>query len=356
MKHKALSLAVLAALSVAGSAHAQSQSTNVQMYGLIDAGVEYVDHADAKGGSLVRVVSGGKNTSRWGFRGAEDLGGGLKAVFNLEGGILMDTGAADGALFKRQAYVGLDGSFGRLVLGRSFTTVYDTVIKFDPMGFAPNYSWATTAANTGPSKYGMTTAFDNLVKYSGKTGALTYGASIGLGEQPGAPNDGRKYAAGVTWASKSLAVMATAEHINGNTVAATGSRDRTNVYHAGVDYKTSSWRYTAAVRTYKLESGKANTPDVRANTYWGGVSYYTGPFTLTGAIYHVDVKNVPSNIQADPTMYVARGMYALSKRTDLYLSAAHVKGKNGQLVGISRDDPGFGTSQTGITAGIQHRF
>jgi predicted porin len=55
-------------------------------------------------------------------------------------------------------------------------------------------------------------------------------------------------------------------------------------------------------------------------------------------------------------MYVARAMYALSKRTDLYLSAAHATGKHGQLVGISRDDPGFGTSQTGITAGIQHRF
>lgn len=352
MKHKALSLAVMAALSFGGYAHAQT--TTVQVYGLMDAGVEYLDHADAKGGSTVRVVSGGKNTSRWGFRGSEDLGGGLKAVFNLEGGVMMDTGAQDGALFKRQAYVGLDGSFGRLVLGRSFTTVYDTVIKFDPMGFAPNYSWATSGAATGPSKYGMTTAFDNLVKYSGKTGALSYGATIGLGEQPGAANDGRKYAAGVTWADKGLSVMATAEHINGITVPATANRDRTNAYHAGIDFKTTSWRYTAAMRSYKLESGKANTADVRADTYWGGVSYYTGPFTFTGAVYHVNVKNVA--LDADPTMYVGRVLYALSKRTDLYVAAAHVKGKNGQLVGLSRDDAGFGTSQTGVTAGIQHRF
>jgi predicted porin len=61
------------------------------------------------GGSMTRVISGGMNTSRWGLRG-EDLGGGLKAVFNLEGGILMDTGAQDGALFKRQANVGLEGA------------------------------------------------------------------------------------------------------------------------------------------------------------------------------------------------------------------------------------------------------
>jgi predicted porin len=59
---------------------------------------------------MTRVISGGMNTSRWGLRGSEDLGGGLKAVFNLEGGILMDTGAQDGALFKRQANVGLEGA------------------------------------------------------------------------------------------------------------------------------------------------------------------------------------------------------------------------------------------------------
>jgi predicted porin len=124
----------------------------------------------------------------------------------------------------------------------------------------------------------------------------------------------------------------------------------------GVDYKTSAWRYTAAMRGYKLESGKAATADLRADTYWGGISHYAGPVTLTGAVYHVNVKNVAAGKDADPTMYVARAMYALSKRTDLYLAAAHVTGKNGQLVGVSRDDAGFGTSQTGVTAGIQHRF
>ena len=60
MKHKVLSLAVLAALSFGGYAHAQ---TTVQTYGLIDAGVEYLTNADAKGNSVERVVSGGKNTA-----------------------------------------------------------------------------------------------------------------------------------------------------------------------------------------------------------------------------------------------------------------------------------------------------
>lgn len=354
MKKSVLSLAVFAALAIGGAAHAQ---TNVQVYGLMDAGIERLNHANAAQDSVTKVISGGKNTSRWGFRGTEDLGGGLKAVFGLEGGVLMDTGAADGALFKRQAYVGLDGGFGRVVIGRSFTTTYDFVILFDPLGYAPNYSWATSTNASGPSKYGMTTAFDNLVKYSGSTGEFKYGATIGLGEQPNSAADSRKYSVGASWTHSGLAVMATYEQINGNTLPVTFNRDETKAYHAAVDYRTGDLRLTAGMRGYKLVAGKAATADVRADTYWAGVSYLIQPaLTLTGAAYHVNVKNVAAGQDADPTMYVVRSLYALSKRTDLYAAAAYAKAKNGKLVSLSRDDPGFASTQAGITAGIQHRF
>jgi predicted porin len=123
------------------------------------------------------------------------------------------------------------------------------------------------------------------------------------------------------------------------------------------DYRTGDVRLTAGMRGYKLESGKAATPDVRADTYWAGVSYLFQPaLTLTGAVYYVNVKNVAAGQDADPTMYVVRGLYALSKRTDLYAAAAYAKAKNGKLVSLSRDEPGFDTKQAGITAGIQHRF
>jgi predicted porin len=354
MKKSVLSLAVLAALAIGGAAHAQ---TNVQVYGLIDAGVETLNHAGANGGTLTRVISGGKNTSRWGFRGTEELGGGLKAVFGLEGGILLDTGNADGPLFKRQAFVGLDGSFGRVIIGRSFTTTYDFVINFDPLGYAPNYSWATSTNASGPSKYGMNTAFDNLIKYSGSTGDFKYGATIGLGEQAGSAADSRKYSAAASWTHGGLGLMAAIEQTNGNTVPATGQRDEAAAYHLGADFKTGDWRATVGLRGYKLESGKAATPDVRADTYWAGLSYVIQPaVTLTGAVYHVNVKNVAAGQDADPTMYVLRGLYALSKRTDLYAAAAYAKADNGKLVSLSRDEPGFASSQRGLTVGIQHRF
>lgn len=354
MKKSVLSLALFAAFAIGGGAHAQS---DVQVYGLIDAGVETLNHANANQNSVTKVISGGKNTSRWGFRGNEDFGGGLKAVFGLEGGILLDTGAADGPLFKRQAFVGLDGSFGRIVIGRSFTTTYDFVILFDPLGYAPNYSWATSTNASGPSKYGMTTAFDNLIKYSGNSGPFKYGATIGLGEQAGSAADSRKYSVAASYTSAGLGVMAAYEQINGNTLPVTFSRDETSAFHLAADYKTGHWRVTAGMRGYKLESGRANTAEVRGDTYWAGVSYFIKPaITLTGAVYHVNVKNVAAGQDADPTMYVVRGLYALSKRTDLYAAAAYAKSKNGKLVSLSRDDPGFSTAQTGITAGIQHRF
>jgi len=354
MKHSALALAVLAALSLATSAQAQS---TVQVYGLIDAGVEYLNHAQEDGGAMLRVVSGGKNTSRWGFRGSEDLGGGLKAIWQLEGGILMDVGASDGAVFKRQAWVGLDGALGRIVIGRSFTTTYELVIKFDPLGFAPNYSWATGASATGPSRYGMTTQFDNLVKYTGKAGGFTYGATVGLGEQADSAAAGRKLALGGSWfGDDGLGLMASWERINGNASAATPARDETTAYHLAADYRQGPWRYTAGMRGFRLDAGRTNDADLRANTYWGGITRTVGAVTLTGALYHVDTRGRPHGEDADPTLFVARAMLAMSKRTDLYLSVAHATADDGQLVGLSRDDPGYATTQTGITAGIQHRF
>ncbi|MBA5686184.1 porin [Rugamonas apoptosis] len=354
MKKSSLSLAILALLGAAGGAHAQS---NVQVYGLLDMGVDYASDAKAGGGAMTRVTSGGMNTSRWGLRGTEDLGGGLKAVFNLEGGILMDTGAQDGVLFKRQANVGLEGNFGRVVLGRSFTSVYDFVLPFDPMGFAPLYSWATSGPATGPSKYGFTTAFDNLIKYSVTAGDFKFGASYGAGEQSTGASDSAKFATAVTYGAGPVNLLATWERVNGNLVAATGNRDKNTVWHLGASYENGPMKVVGVVRDYKLVAGKALTADVDATTYWGGINYKTDAVTtLTGAIYHVNVKNVAAGKDADPTLYVARYRYALSKRTDLYVAAAYAKAKNGQLTGLSRDDAGFADTQRGFMTGMQHRF
>lgn len=186
MKKKYLATAMLAAFgAMAASAYAQS---NVTVYGIVDTGVEYVNNANANKDGLARLSSGAMNTSRLGFRGTEDLGGGLKAVFQLESGFKVDTGAQDTAdYFGRQANVGLEGSWGRIVAGRSFTTTYDFILPFDPMGYSANYSWITggsaTASTTGGTvrKDGMVTNLANMVKYLGKFGDFKVGATYSFG-------------------------------------------------------------------------------------------------------------------------------------------------------------------------------
>jgi predicted porin len=331
-----------------GSAAAQS---SVQTYGLLDLNVGYASNFSAPGDGVVRVSSGGMNTSRLGFRGSEDLGDGLKAVFQLETGIAVDSGAADTPLFKRQANVGVEGRYGRLVLGRSFTVVYDFMLAYDPMGYAPFYSWAPAGNASGTSRYGMTLAFDNMVKYTGKMGKLTFGANYGAGEQASTA-DGAKGGIVVNYASGPYSIVATWERANGNTVAPAASRGATTAWHLGAMYSRGKLKFQAAAREYGLAG---SMPDVRARLYWAGGNYSATPVvTLAAAVYYQDVRNVAAD--TDPVMYVIRARHALSKRTDLYVTAAHARAKNGRTVGLSREDAGYGSHQHGVVAGIQHRF
>lgn len=350
----------LAAIPAAAAVHAQS---NVTIYGLVDTGIEYANHTGTGDNSVLRLTSGGQNTSRFGFKGVEDLGSGLKATFQLEGGFFADTGAQDGNLFKRQANVGLQGAFGSFVAGKSFTTVYDFILPYDPMGYAPNYSWATSGnGSQSTSKYGMTTAFDNLIKYQYQIGGFKVGASYGFGEQAGSTSDAAKYALGLNYAVGPVGVAGTVERVNGTTTV-TGARDKAIVYHLAGAYQISSAvAVKVGYRNYKKELA-TGAADQRADTFWGGVNYNITPaLELTGAIYHQNIKNVASGTDADPTMYVLRAKYALSKRTFLYGATAYAKAKNGQVVSLSRDSAADGgvagvtDSQTGLTVGIQHRF
>jgi predicted porin len=353
MKHPLLALATAL---VASSAAAQS---SVQVYGLMDAGVEYLTNAGTNKSNMWKVTSGGMNTSRWGIRGSEDLGGGTKAIYNLEGGIFLDTGAQDGVLFKRAAVVGLENEYGSVLVGHAFTTVYDFLVSYDPMGYSPNYSWVLAGSATGASKYGMATSFDNLVKYQGKFGAFKIGATIGLGEQAEGSASGRKYAVGGSYADGGLGVALTYERINGNLVPVTFQRDETKALHLAASYTIGDYKAILGARDYKLTAGKANTAELQSRLYWAGLAYKLTPqATIIGAAYYQDIRNVAPNADGDPLMLVLRGKYAMSVRTDLYTTVGRVKSKNGKATGLSRDEANCAcvTGQTGITAGIQHRF
>jgi len=129
MKKSLIALAVLAA---SGAAMAQS---SVTLYGIADVWVGNLKASEvaANPAGMTMLQSGGVSTSRWGVRGSEDLGGGLKAIFTLEQGFSADDGTSAGG-FNRQAFVGLAGGFGQVTFGNTWTAM-DDVMGVSNSGF-----------------------------------------------------------------------------------------------------------------------------------------------------------------------------------------------------------------------------
>jgi predicted porin len=123
----------LAAALVALTPLFAAAQTNVTLYGILDAAISSQDTGGPEGRNTV-VNSGNQSSSRFGFRGTEDLGNGLKAMFNLEAGTAIDTGAGDSALFGRRAVVGLEGGFGSLTLGREYSPIAAVAGATDAFG------------------------------------------------------------------------------------------------------------------------------------------------------------------------------------------------------------------------------
>jgi len=183
----------LIALAVAGlvSAPVFAQS-NIQVYGVADA---YMKYGDFMGDDTMGVDSGGLMGSRLGFRGEEDLGSGLKAVFVLEQGFNIDTGKstamsgdddrANGGsqTFTRQAYVGLKGNFGQVALGRQyapgyFTADYDALLNafISPMSLLSNFTKLTITPNSAAR-------WNNSVTYNGTFQSVSVAAIYSAGNQ-----------------------------------------------------------------------------------------------------------------------------------------------------------------------------
>ena len=136
---------LVAALVAATPLFAAAQ-TNVTLYGILDAAISSQDTGGPEGRTTV-VNSGNQSSSRFGFKGSEDLGNGLKAIFNLEAGTSIDTGAADSNLFQRRAVVGLEGDFGAVTLGREYSPIASIAAATDAFGqgfYGSNLSAFTT--------------------------------------------------------------------------------------------------------------------------------------------------------------------------------------------------------------------
>ena len=350
MKLKSLSF-VLAGVAVAApSAWAQSDIT---LYGRVSGGAEYIDKiqdpVSGRTGSLTRAADNQWGTSILGFKGTEDLGGGLKANFLLESGFSLKSGMTNGAaFFNRRSYVGLsDPTWGSIRFGKNLLISND-VWFLDPTGqqFIGSASLARGRNWQGAN---------NVIEYSTPNfGGLAATVQIGLGEDPESSKNSSTAGVSVSYIKDGLELRGIYSQ----------RRDATGVYSDAYTFS----KETILGGTYQLGAAKLfaaydyiAAPDApltgasKVKHGWVGVRYDMGnALELIGAVYHVNTNRADGKA----TLMMVGADYHLSKRTLLYTSFGGVNNSgNGNFAADATvNGPGAGASQKAMYAGIVHTF
>jgi predicted porin len=331
MKKSLIALAVLAASS---AAMAQS---SVTLYGLADVWFGSVETDDGvKKQSVTQLTSGGVNTSRWGMKGSEDLGGGLKANFQLEKGFDLDTGGEKGSGFDRQAWVGLSGGFGDVAVGKVWTA-YDDVngasnAVFDSALSATNGVFVSASYEDNPANGFRYTS----PTMSGFTAAVSYSLDEEVASGLAATSISLSYAAGP------LAVQFgyQDESLNGG---GTGYGDQTFM-RLGASY---DFGVAVAKVSYGDVKNVEYTNGLEATEYQIGVDIPLSPALTISANYAASEDDSAAVNDAERSGYGIAAAYTLSKRTFLYGGYRHskteVSGTPDNTVSV-------------FAVGVQHKF
>jgi GBP family porin len=367
---KTLIVAAVAA-SFATAANAQS---SVTLYGLIDAGFTYVNNEVAPGSdkgsaAAFRLSSGNINGSRWGLRGVEDLGGGMKAIFTLENGFSMGDGKTqqNGGQFGRQAYAGIStANMGTVTLGRQYDSVVDYLGPMSATG-----SWGGTFfAHPGDfDNLNGSVRTNNAVKYqSANYGGLTFGGLYGFSNQAGGFANNRAYSAGLQYANGPFKIAAA--YLQGQNTNATGFGAVTESHLAAQTQRTFGVGANYAIGPVVLggvwtqsrfqDSGLSSTD--RYNNYELNARYALTPALAVGAAYtYTDAKGSRVGGDNDRARFHQVGLqtdYSLSKRTDIYAEGIVQLAKSGaeaQVFTAGQAVSAHG-NQVVISTGIRHRF
>jgi len=386
MKKSLIALAVMAA---AGAASAQS---SVTLFGIVDATLAHGRANGAGNANKTQLANSGYNSSRLGFRGTEDLGGGMSASFWLEGSLANDDGSAgqripvgnqaalnggvtaDGAglVFNRRSTVSLAGNWGELRLGRDYTPTFWNLTIFDPFGTNGVGTTLTSAGpGTGLASPAATGTFvpvgtrNVLVRASNDVGYFLpanlggiYGQVnywFGENNQNGAvtEDDGRGYGLRVGYGAGPFNVaIAYAKTDYGVTAPGVGG-----------DYTTwnigGQWDFgMAKVMAQFAKDQKDSTTEIDGRGWLIGalVPVGAGEIRASYSTYKID-----SGAGADPrTAQFALGyVHNLSKRTAVYATVAHARNKNGASYALNGATVAAGAVNfrtTGYDLGIRHSF
>ncbi|MFA7287169.1 MAG: porin, partial [Patescibacteria group bacterium] len=292
MKKSLIALAVLAA---SGAAMAQS---SVTLYGVVDAGLAVEDDGTT---STTRMDPSNLNGNRWGLKGTEDLGNGLKAIFVVESGFKLDDGAqaSTTSLFNRQSYVGISGGFGTVKLGRQMNSVYSNSGTFDPFGNA-------LAGDTSRLLNYQGSRTDNAITYAYAANGFRGEFQYALGEVGGNNAAGRMVGGFLGYKAGPIDVVLTTQ----NTRNATDT-DSTKVTLLGGNY---NFGIAKAFLTFDTETG-VGTTDLRHMVVGAVVPVGAGSIKLS---YIKRQDNAVATKDAE--QYAIGYTYDLSKRTALYTS------------------------------------
>lgn len=362
------SLVALAVASLGGAAFAQS---SVTVYGIFDTGYSNYQNDAAAGGKVRQSGLSSSNTitSRLGFRGVEDLGGGLKAKFNLEMGFNGDDGAnqigtntgnvqsaaanspAGGLVFGRLAFVGLETKVGEIRLGRDIHPGYYNYVVFDPFG-------AVGAAASLPSvqkidafvSTGTQVRFSNGINYflpsglGGVYGQLTYAPSevqSNVAPAAGVPGDGDGeawgarlgYAAGplnmaVAYAKVKASVVAPPGF---GTAAAIGSVNDRETINFGISYDLGVAKLWGQLARLEVDNYANRVGEVRNTSAMLGVTVPVGAHLFKAS--YARSENKGQN-QWETDKLGLGYEYRLSKRTAFYTNLAYVDNDNGGRTGV----------------------
>ncbi|HEY1996668.1 porin [Paraburkholderia sp.] len=365
--HKKLSVALLLASPLA---HAQS---TVILYGRLDAGVQYLNHiANGNGGtnSLWSAEGGDWGTSMLGFKGNEDLGGGLNAIFTLETALQILNGTTGGGrLFSRRAFAGLKSDdYGTLQAGRNLFIDSDGVWEFDPFvqqafssaSLVRGRNWQQTSNNVeyhSPVIHG----FDVQTQFA-------FGNQAN-GFNTGAPGEfGRSDGVMVSYHSKLLDLRGIYDELRDANGQMTSIFTSSREFFLGANVRVDNFKIQGAYTHLAAPDTPQGLAD-SANYYWLGATYTFNPaWAVTAAGFYVNVGSGAGDALHDPsshaTMYTLGATYNFTKRTFLYGTVAYVdnsKQANFSLLanpreGSSSTSPLQGESQTGAYLGIMHLF
>ncbi|MGJ7918530.1 porin [Massilia sp. LXY-6] len=369
-----------------------SAQTEVNLYGIIDAALVY--SSNQRGMSNTYMRSGNLAASRLGFKGSEELGSGLQALFQLENGFEADTGAqsSSGVLFNRQAFVGLaDKRYGSLTAGRQYTPYYQML---GPIGPTTALTGATGAHPGDIDALDTTVRSNNSLAYTTPLwSGLQMGVLYGFGEQPGRRAVGSTVSAALKYDYRQWAFALGYQKLNNGDAVGIRSPNASSSFTVspvnagyvsadGVRYVAAAARYTmgrftfganASNIAYRPGGGSLFTDTATFNTAGLLAIYRPGGAWTVAAGYSYTRENRANGI-VSPARYQQLSLeqtYSFSKRTALYFLESHQRAGGTTLgaagsaepvpavavVGDSQaGTPSAGRGQTVLMAGLRHSF